>query len=124
MVDDTADTSGSSLPEFSPDGELPSDEILDALSDRRSRDVVRCLQMNDGTMTMADIAGEIAVWECEADVSNISSDEVKRIYISLYHAHVPKLASADVVEYSQVGDDVSLSMDADRLELVLEFAAD
>lgn len=124
MVDDVAETSGPSLSGVPCDRELPSDEVLDALSDRRRRDVVRCLQANDGTMTMADLADEIAVRESETDVTNVSSDEVKRVYISLYHAHVPKLASADVVEYSQVGGDVSLSIDADRLEPVLEFAAD
>lgn len=67
-------------------------------------------------MPLADMADEIAVWENETDITDISAEEVKLVYISLYHTHIPKLADADVVEYSQEQDAVRLSENAAPLQ--------
>jgi hypothetical protein len=45
---------------------------------------------------------------------------VKLVYLSLYHSHVPKLAEANVVEYSQESDLVEPSAGAERVAPYVE----
>lgn len=59
-------------------------------------------------MALADLADEVAARENGTPITQTSAEEVKRIYISLYHTHVPKLEAADVVRYSQDQDMVAL----------------
>lgn len=103
---------------------LSVDSVFDALANRRRRYVLHCLQKYDNPMALADVADEIAVWENETNISEISGEEVKRVYISLYHAHVPKLADAGIVEYNQDRDMVALSENADQVEPFLKSIAE
>ena len=66
-------------------------------------------------MGLADLADEVATAEHGTIISEIPAEEVKRVYLDLYHSHVPKLAEADVVEYGQKSALVELSAGADRL---------
>lgn len=75
-------------------------------------------------MALADMADEIAVWENDTGISNISAEEVKRVYISLYHTHVPKLADADIVEYSQERDSVTMTDNADEIQAHVDTFSD
>ena len=84
------------------------DTLLDLLSNGRRRYALRCLNEHV-TMTLADVAEEIAVWERETTIDNISAEEVKEIYTALYHVHVPKMESVNVVTYDQQNDLVGLT---------------
>lgn len=78
--------------------------IYDVLSERRRRDVLRCLQEYNESMTLADVADEVAVRELGKRITDISAETVMEIYLSLYHSHVPKLTAAGIVEYDQERD--------------------
>lgn len=91
------------------------DTIFDLLSSPRRRHVLRCLDEYDDPLALADLADEVAVREYDRPLTETSPEEVKRIYVSLYHTHVPKLEDAGVVEYNQERDLVSLA--SDRLSL-------
>ena len=81
-----------------------ADVIYDVLSERRRRHVLRCLQEYDESMTLADVADEVAVRELGKRITDISAETVMEIYLSLYHSHVPKLTAAGIVEYDQERD--------------------
>ena len=81
-----------------------ADVIYDVLSERRRRHVLRCLQEYDESMTLADVADEVAVRELGKRITDISAETVMEIYLSLYHSHVPKLTAAGLVEYDQERD--------------------
>lgn len=97
------------------------DAVFDALSDGRRRTTVSLLQTHERPMALADVADEIAIREHDADITSIPAEEVKRIYTSLYHSHVPKMAAAGLVVYSQERDVVALSDDAEQVGPILEF---
>lgn len=99
---------------------LSVDETFEALVSQRRRDVIHCLRTYEDPMALAAIAEEIAVWETETDIARLSSEEVERIYASLYHAHIPKLADLDIVAYDRDRDTVALAENADHVESVLE----
>ncbi|ADQ69138.1 DUF7344 domain-containing protein [Halogeometricum borinquense] len=60
------------------------------------------------TLSVADIADELAVWARACPLSEIPAEDVKDIYMELYHTHLPKLKRANVIVYDQERDLVSL----------------
>lgn len=82
----------------------------------RRRYALRGLRMYEDPMTLADLADEVAIRENEAPITEISAETVKRVYLSLYHTHVPKLEEAGLVQYDQDTDMVALSERADDIE--------
>lgn len=99
---------------------LSLSEAAGLLADSRRRHAIERLRSVDGSIGLADLADEVATAEHGTIISEIPAEEVKRVYLDLYHSHVPKLAKADVVEYSQEADRIGLSAGADRLTPYLE----
>ncbi|MXV61118.1 hypothetical protein GS429_03395 [Natronorubrum sp. JWXQ-INN-674] len=67
-------------------------------------------------MTLADLADEVAIREHKSPITEISAKTVQRVYLSLYHTHVPMLEEADFVRYDQEADIVTLSERVDEME--------
>lgn len=101
------------------DSGLPTDRLFRLLANGRRRRALRCLSEH-GTLTLADLADEVAVREQEASIDQIPAEDVKRVYMSLYHSHVPKLVDADLAEYDQEADTVALAAGAERVEQYIE----
>ena len=77
-------------------GPLPLDLAIDILNNRRRRHVIRIAEKANGTITTDDLA------EVLADMENggrHTSQERKRVYVSLYQTHLPKLDDAGVLVY-------------------------
>lgn len=99
---------------------LTLDKLCDALANQRRRDILQCLTEHQTPMALADLADEIATQEQETLLPDIPAEAVKRVYMSLYHTHIPKLANANIVEYSQDQDEVVLSAAYEHAEFFLE----
>ncbi len=85
------------------------DDFFEILASPRRRYILHCLRTHDSPLALADVADEVAVYENESNITDISAEEIKRVYISLYHTHIPKLAERGLVTYSQERDLVTLS---------------
>lgn len=55
-------------------------------------------------MSLPDLADECVVMEHECHLDDIPAETVKRMYMSLYHRHIPSLVEDGVVEYDQEHD--------------------
>jgi hypothetical protein len=71
--------------------------------DQRRRIALRNLQTHQ-TVTLADLAELVTECEMEKNVLHLPPDEVKDVYFSLYHIHVPILEDADLAWYDQQDD--------------------
>lgn len=71
----------------------------DVVTDQRRRNVLQCLDGRDDGLALADLANDVAALERETNRDDVAPAFVERVYVSLYHCHVPKLAEAGVVEY-------------------------
>jgi len=78
---------------------LSQDTAFDLLSNARRRFVLRRLQERGGGIELSDLAEELAAEENGLDASELSAQQRKRTYVSLYQTHIPKLAEAGVVRY-------------------------
>lgn len=77
------------------------DVVFGLLKNRRRRDVLHLLTENASEMHLGELAEQIAARECGKDVSQVDSQERKRVYIGLYQCHLPKLADVGVIEYNR-----------------------
>lgn len=94
---DRLDTSALSETE----SELELDQVFEILKNQRRRYVLQYLNEVDDTVSMSDLAEEIAAWENGKDVSQLSSSERKRVYVGLYQCHLPKMDSMGVVSFNK-----------------------
>ena len=134
MSDDSLGPDGDSRGEDVPAGDGPSsdrsgnqlstDVVFRLLSDRRRRSAITVLRRHGTAMSLADLADEVAVREHDAPITEIPADDVKRVYMSLYHSHVPRLEDFGVIDYRQESDMVTLSDDVSAFEPYLELAAE
>jgi hypothetical protein len=74
--------------------------LFDALSAKRRRYALYCLDYYQTPMALADLATEIARYEYDADSRTAISDgETTAVYTTLHHNHLPRLAEANLVTY-------------------------
>ena len=90
---------------------LDRSTVHDLLSSERRRHVLDCLD-DHGSLTLPDLADEVAAREHDEPFQYVPEDAVLTIYLSLYHTHVPKLEAAAVVSYDQDSDVIALADDA------------
>ncbi|ELY56938.1 DUF7344 domain-containing protein [Natronococcus jeotgali] len=95
------------------------DDLYEGLSVERRRHALSCLRDHDLPIALADLADEVAVRERGTRLPAVPAEETNRIYLSLYHAHVPKLVDVGLVTYHQDRDLVGAAPSVD-LEEVLE----
>ncbi|WP_135536370.1 DUF7344 domain-containing protein [Halostella pelagica] len=96
---------------------ISPDAIYELLADRRRRITITCLN-EYGNLALADLAEEVASQEQNASITEVSEEEVRRVYLSLWHSHIPKLAEVDVVAYCQNRDIVQQSENAEQVERI------
>ncbi|WP_449289388.1 DUF7344 domain-containing protein [Natrinema versiforme] len=69
------------------------------LSHQRRRAVLDLLLTHDQLLTVSDIRNEIIEKEQDTEITEIPSEQVKQVHISLHHVHIPKLAEEGVISY-------------------------
>lgn len=97
------------------DLDADTDALFEVLSDTRRRFVIACLAEYDTPLALPDVADELAVWEHDARLPEISPEDVATIHADLYHVHVPKMVDAGVLEYNQERELVALAEPSDEL---------
>lgn len=99
---------------------LSKDVIFELLKNRRRRQVLSYLLDANETVTLSELAEQIAAWENDTDVTALSSDQRKRVYVALYQTHLPKMDDAGIIEYDQDRGLITLSENADLLMLYID----
>lgn len=102
-----------------PESAFDQDTMFEALAHERRRFLLYTL-MEDDAWSLLDLARKLAAWE--EDVSEADADEtvVERTYISLYHAHVPKLDDLEIIEFDRETETISKGDNAEQVLTVLE----
>lgn len=101
---------------------LSYDDCFDLLSNHRRRYALQYLKENGETATLGELSDQIAAWENEVDVEEISYDERKRVYTSLQQVHLPRMDDMDVVEFDDREGVVEVGPGAEELATYLGVA--
>lgn len=97
-------------------GDLSSERLFELISNARRRFVLSRIDRGEGPIELTTLAEELAAWENDTTVEGLSTQARKRVYVSLYQTHVPKLEEAGLVEYDADSGMVSLSDGTDALD--------
>lgn len=98
--------------------ELQQDTVFDVLSSPRRRYTLYYLRTH-GEVDILDLAAAVAAWEYETDVDSITDQQRKRVYVSLYQTHVPKLDDLGLVDYDKDSGTVAITDRAKELDRYL-----
>lgn len=94
---------------------LSQDTVFDLLSNTRRRYLLKRLNEVDGQMDLGDLSTEVAAMENDISPDEVSTQQRKRTYVSLYQTHVPKLVEAGVIQYDQDAGTVALDTGVEEI---------
>lgn len=100
--------------------ELSQDVAFDILSSPRRRYVLYYLRTLDEAVKLTDLAEQVAAWENDTQPEKITEQERKRVYVSLYQTHIPRLADAGIVDYDKESGLITLADDATHIDGYLD----
>lgn len=96
------DNSRSATESLEPDPEIDVDDALSLIATERRRLAIRfAIEDSDGVFDLVDVVRYITTYQYGTDYT---SSERKRVYISLYQSHMPKLVEAGVLGRIDDGD--------------------
>lgn len=104
----------------SPERSLSRDDMFHILQNERRRRVLQYLSNTEGSVDMRDIAEQVAAWEHDTTVQQLTSDQRQRVYIALYQSHLPKLADFDLITYNRSRGIVERTALADEVAQYLD----
>jgi len=97
-------------------GELTQDTVFEILSNSRRRFMLSYLNEHDGPVDLMELANEIAAWENETTVDELTDKQSKRVYVSVYQTHVPKLEATGLIDYDSDSGLIELSERASEID--------
>ena len=77
--------------------ETAVDALFDALASRRRREILSVLADRRGPVSEADLVSHVVAREEAKPLRAVGDEEHQRVYVSLHHAHLPKLADAGLI---------------------------
>lgn len=99
---------------------LSQDDIFDLLSNSRRRYALHYLLQEEDPPTLRDLSRQVAAWENDTAIEDITSKQRRRVYIALHQTHLPTMDDAGVVNYDTSANVVELSDNADELQVYLD----
>jgi hypothetical protein len=102
------------------------DQAFETLSNPRRREALRYLrrQGTDEPVLLRDLAEQIAAWENDIPLVEVTYKQRKRVYTSLYQSHLPRLHKYGFVEYDADRGTIELTALAENLDIYLEIVPD
>ena len=112
----TSGTAGTALP---PPSVLEIEPVYEALGHPRRRYLCYTL-LEDTEWSLSDLATKIAAWENDVPEHAVSDEQREAVYVSLYHAHVPKLVDEGVITFDEATELITAAENADQVVTALE----
>lgn len=118
-ADRTETANDATDPDGNPSSAPDLNSVFTALSHPRRIYLIHALVNGTGGTMLPDLSTEIASQELDKPIEEVTVGERKRIHLSLYHSHLPKLADLDVIEYDD-REDVVRPKDVSQVKAVLD----
>lgn len=103
---------------------LTQDDVFDILSNSRRRFTLYYLREAGEPVELDELARELAAWENDTTVGELTKQQRKRVYVSLYQTHIQKLSDAGIVEYDQDTGMLALANGANQIGAYLSVDED
>ena len=80
---------------------LSSNEIYELLSNPRRRQAIHIMKRDDRAVDLSTLAEEVAAWENDKPVDEVTSDERHLAYSSIQQNHIPQMERAGVITHER-----------------------
>jgi hypothetical protein len=100
------------------------DDLFDVLSNHRRRYALHSLKQGAGTLSIGNLAEEIAAWENDVSIPELTAADRKRVYTSLQQFHLPKMHTAGIIEFDGPRGMVTLTEAAGDIDVYLDVVAE
>jgi DNA-binding transcriptional ArsR family regulator len=107
------------IPDTDASDEVSTDLVFEILSNKRRRMVLYYLRQSGEPATVRELAEQIAALENDVDVDDLANQQRKRVYVSLYQTHIPKLQETGIIEYDEDAGEVRLTDRAMEIDTYL-----
>jgi DNA-binding transcriptional ArsR family regulator len=95
---------------------ITQDVVYEILSNPRRRFVLSYLREHGEPIALTDLATVVAARENDIDQADLTDRQEKRVYVSLYQTHIPKLEKIGIVDYDSDAGTVQLTEAVDQVE--------
>lgn len=75
------------------------DSVLDLCGDQHRRIVLAVLTEERRSLTLNDLTKAILKYNHQMPITEVPEDMISGVRVSLYHRHLPKLASEGLIDY-------------------------
>ncbi len=117
--EDTTGASVAAQSQLPPPDILEIEPVYEALGHSRRRYL--CYTLLESTeWSLTDLATKIAAWENDIPEHAVETTQQKRVYVSLYHAHVPKLVDEGVLTFDETTEKITAGKHAEQVLAALE----
>lgn len=106
-------------PERVPEAVLELDPVFAALGHPRRRYLCYTL-LEDTQWTLEELARKVAAWETDVPEHAVTPSQQDRAYVSLHHAHVPKLVDEGVISFDEDTETITPGRNAAQVLSALE----
>jgi hypothetical protein len=101
-------------------GALPEETVFDVLRNRRRRYALHHLKQREGCVSVSDLAEQVAAWETETPLHEVTPEDRRRVYISLIQTHLPTMENARMVRFDEDATEVRLTEAAGDVDVYIE----
>ena len=102
----------------------PQSDVFSILKNSRRRHVLRFLLNEQRRVSLAELAVHIAAHENDVPTGAVTSAQRKRVYVSLYQSHLPKLDEVGAVDYNDARKYAHLDEHLDAFRPYLQESTD
>ena len=103
------------------DHEISQDELLTMLSNQRRRFAIHCLKQQSQTeLTVTELAEQVASWENDKEINQLTQKERKRVRSALRQFHLPKMADGGFIEYDSARSTVCLTKTTENANIYID----
>ena len=78
---------------------LSKGEIFEVLRNQRRRYVLQYLKQDGSPVELGDLAQQVAAWEYETTLEEVTPEQRKRVYTTLQQTHLPKMDKAGILTF-------------------------
>lgn len=103
-----------------PDDGLSQTEVFEILGNDRRRHALHYLLASEEGANIRELSRQLAAWENDIPVEEVSSNERRRVYVSLHQTHLPRMDEAGVLNYESSGDTITLTERGRTLRVYME----
>lgn len=95
-------------------------EVFDILSNDRRRHALHFLLSRQKGTDIGEHSEQIAAWENRENLQQVTSDERRRVYVSLHQTHLPRMDDAGLLHYENSRDTIELTERGESLQVYME----